>query len=52
MQRDILAGLTVGVMVVPQSISYASIANVPSQFGLYGASKVCKSLQDLAKWNL
>ncbi len=32
-----MAGLTVGVMTVPQSLSYARIAGLPSQFGLYGA---------------
>lgn len=26
-----------GVMTVPQSLSYARIAGLPSQFGLYGA---------------
>lgn len=32
-----MAGVTVGVMTVPQSLSYARIAGLPSQFGLYGA---------------
>lgn len=36
-QADLVAGLTVGVMTVPQSLSYARIAGLPSQFGLYGA---------------
>jgi len=35
--RDIVAGLTVGVMAVPQALSYASVAGLPSQFGLYNA---------------
>ena len=36
-QADLVAGVTVGVMTVPQSLSYARIAGLPSQFGLYGA---------------
>ena len=32
-----MAGLTVGVMTVPQALSYARIAGLPSEFGLYGA---------------
>ena len=36
-QADVTAGLTVGVMVVPQSMSYAQIAGLPSNFGLYAA---------------
>eukprot|EP00898_Chlorokybus_atmophyticus_P003931 jgi/Chlat1/4539/Chrsp29S04452 len=32
---DLLAGLTVGCMLIPQSISYASIAGLPAQYGLY-----------------
>ena len=37
MQWDVLAGISVGFMVVPQGISYANIAGVPSVYGLYGA---------------
>lgn len=37
MQADLLAGLSVGVMTVPQSLSYARIAGLPSEYGLYGA---------------
>eukprot|EP00898_Chlorokybus_atmophyticus_P005096 jgi/Chlat1/5588/Chrsp369S05366 len=33
--RDILAGLTVGCMLIPQGISYAGIAGLPPQYGLY-----------------
>lgn len=32
---DILAGLTVGVMVVPQSLAFATLAGLPVQYGLY-----------------
>jgi len=34
---DVVAGLTVGVMVVPQGMSYAKLAGLPVQYGLYGA---------------
>jgi sulfate transporter 4 len=34
---DIMAGLTVGVMVIPQSMSYAKLAGLPVQFGLYSS---------------
>lgn len=33
--RDVLAGLTVWALVVPESMAYASIAGVPVQYGLY-----------------
>lgn len=31
---DMIAGLTVGLMMVPQALSYARIATVPVQYGL------------------
>ncbi|KAI0721527.1 sulfate permease [Cerioporus squamosus] len=34
---DVIAGLTVGIVVVPQSMSYAQIATLPIQYGLYSA---------------
>lgn len=34
---DIIAGLTVGLVLVPQSMSYAKIANLPPQYGLYSS---------------
>ncbi|KDD75929.1 sulfate transporter, partial [Helicosporidium sp. ATCC 50920] len=34
---DILAGLSVGAMVIPQGMSYANLAGVPNVYGLYGA---------------
>lgn len=34
---DLTAGITVGVVVVPQSMSYAQIAGLPVQFGLYSS---------------
>jgi sulfate permease, SulP family len=34
---DVIAGLTVGVFVVPQGMAYALLADMPVQFGLYTA---------------
>jgi len=34
---DVIAGLTVGIVVVPQSMSYAQIATLPPEYGLYSA---------------
>lgn len=34
---DVLAGFAVGVMVIPQSMSYAKLAGLPVQYGLYSA---------------
>ncbi|OCH95306.1 sulfate permease [Obba rivulosa] len=34
---DVIAGFTVGIVVVPQSMSYAQIATLPPQYGLYSA---------------
>ena len=35
--QDFIAGCTVGVMVVPQSMSYAKLAGLPVEYGLYSA---------------
>ncbi|KAF9586687.1 hypothetical protein BGW38_009472 [Lunasporangiospora selenospora] len=35
--RDTIAGITVGLIVVPQGMSYAKIAGLPVQHGLYSA---------------
>jgi solute carrier family 26 (sodium-independent sulfate anion transporter), member 11 len=34
---DLIAGLTVGAVLVPQSMSYAKIATLPVQYGLYSS---------------
>ncbi|XP_045477388.1 sodium-independent sulfate anion transporter-like [Harmonia axyridis] len=34
---DLVAGFTVGMMLIPQSIAYAGIASLPAQYGLYTA---------------
>jgi len=35
--RDLIAGLTVGLTVIPQGMAYATLAGLPTQFGLYTA---------------
>ena len=40
-QMDLIAGISVGFMVVPQGLAYASSAGVTSVFGLYGAFLPC-----------
>ena len=37
LQKDVAAGLTVGVMLIPQAMAYAVIASLPPIYGLYGA---------------
>jgi sodium-independent sulfate anion transporter 11 len=32
--NDILAGVTVGVLLIPQSLAYAKIATIPGEYGL------------------
>ncbi|KAH7916027.1 sulfate transporter family-domain-containing protein [Hygrophoropsis aurantiaca] len=34
---DLIAGLTVGMVLVPQSMSYAQIATLPPEYGLYSS---------------
>jgi hypothetical protein len=36
-QYDVLAGLSVAAMVIPQGMSYALLAGLPNVYGLYGA---------------
>ena len=35
LRGDLLAGLVVGALLIPQSLGYARIAGVPVQIGLY-----------------
>ena len=35
LKDDLIAGITVGVMLIPQSMSYASLAGMPVVNGLY-----------------
>lgn len=41
LQCDAIAGLTVGLMVVPQGLAYAQLAGLPQQYGLYSAFMGC-----------
>ncbi|KAK4687853.1 solute carrier family 26 (sodium-independent sulfate anion transporter), member 11, partial [Tremellales sp. Uapishka_1] len=34
---DLIAGITVGLVLVPQSLSYAKLANLDAQYGLYSS---------------
>ncbi|KAI0797755.1 sulfate permease [Abortiporus biennis] len=34
---DLIAGMTVGIVLVPQSMSYAQIATLPPEYGLYSS---------------
>jgi SulP family sulfate permease len=38
LRPDIFAGLTVAALVVPKSLGYAGLANIPIQHGLYAAA--------------
>lgn len=38
---DVVAGLTTGLMVIPQGMAYASIAGLPPVYGLYSAFMGC-----------
>ena len=37
LKMDVIAGTTVGIMVIPQSMAYAMIAGLPGEFGLYSS---------------
>lgn len=32
--NDVIAGLTIGLMLIPQALSYAKIAKIPVEYGL------------------
>ncbi|PFH52364.1 hypothetical protein AMATHDRAFT_140261 [Amanita thiersii Skay4041] len=34
---DVIAGLTVGIVIVPQGMSYAQLATLPPEYGLYSS---------------
>ncbi|CAL7940636.1 unnamed protein product [Xylocopa violacea] len=38
---DFVAGVTVGLTVIPQSLAYANVAGLPPQYGLYGSFIGC-----------
>ena len=37
LRADLVAGITVGLVLVPQSMAYAQLAGMPAYFGLYAA---------------
>jgi len=37
LQADIIAGVTVALVLIPQSMAYAQLANLPAYYGLYAA---------------
>lgn len=37
LMSDLIAGITVGFVVIPQGLAYAKIAGLPPQYGLYAA---------------
>ncbi|MDX2501384.1 MAG: SulP family inorganic anion transporter, partial [Deltaproteobacteria bacterium] len=37
LKMDILAGLTVALVLIPQSMAYAELAGLPSYYGLYAS---------------
>ncbi|NQX91927.1 MAG: sodium-independent anion transporter, partial [Flavobacteriales bacterium] len=37
LRGDIIGGLTVGVLLIPQGMAYAMIAGLPPEYGLYTA---------------
>lgn len=38
---DLVAGVTVGLTVIPQSLAYANVAGLPPEYGLYGSFLGC-----------
>ena len=38
LRPDVLAGLTVAIVAIPQSMAYAAIAGLPAAYGLYSAA--------------
>ncbi|XP_014469968.1 PREDICTED: sodium-independent sulfate anion transporter-like [Dinoponera quadriceps] len=38
---DLVAGITVGLTVIPQAIAYANVAGIPLQYGLYSSFMAC-----------
>ena len=37
LKRDIIAGLTVALVLIPQSMAYAELAGLPPYYGLYAS---------------
>uniref|UniRef100_A0A452UI31 Sodium-independent sulfate anion transporter n=1 Tax=Ursus maritimus TaxID=29073 RepID=A0A452UI31_URSMA len=41
LKMDLIAGLSVGLTVIPQALAYAEVAGLPTQYGLYSAFMGC-----------
>ncbi len=41
LRRDLLAGLTGAIVVLPQGVAFATLAGMPPQYGLYSAMVPC-----------
>ncbi|XP_072795883.1 sodium-independent sulfate anion transporter isoform X1 [Vicugna pacos] len=41
LKMDFLAGISVGLTVIPQALAYAEVAGLPPQYGLYSAFMGC-----------
>ena len=37
LSRDIIAGLTIAMIIIPQSMAYATLADLPPVYGLYAS---------------
>ena len=37
LRGDVIAGVTVGLLIIPQGIAYATLAGLPAEYGLYTA---------------
>ncbi|XP_013100875.1 sodium-independent sulfate anion transporter [Stomoxys calcitrans] len=38
---DLVAGITVGLTVIPQGLAYSNVAGLPTEYGLYGSFMGC-----------
>ncbi|XP_036149342.1 sodium-independent sulfate anion transporter isoform X2 [Monomorium pharaonis] len=47
---DLVAGITVGLTVIPQAIAYANVAGLPLQYGLYSSFMACFVYTILGSW--
>jgi MFS superfamily sulfate permease-like transporter len=50
LKMDIMAGLTVALVLIPQSMAYAELAGLPPYFGLYASAPVINWLPGRWRW--
>ncbi len=48
--NDFISGITVGVIAIPQSMSYALIAGIPVQYGLYSDIQIMYPIFGTSKY--